>query len=1272
MSEASNIKVTIKLPNVTANYSSNVSKNSSSTKSGNDSKDNDKLVFQFSRDTNIKTVLDVLGIANQTKYLNNISLKLDGKILNEDDSLAQIIDEKTNEITVAVELKPYTTREVLNHVMILREFMGFSTETDDNLFEFAISTGINFNKLPLDPVKDKREEEVFEEVNQPEQKKNVFKIPQEEKNNTCKKIKDIFTSFENPNVKELLTVESNLITPCVRSLHLSQYNPVPGFYQSKGHLLYLQIITLEGENFHITSTPSGFYINRSTNTKFDPSHRTFEDAPQLNGKVYYNLFNLLAAHSKKFVFHVESMESKLGKLESVSYVKPQTTFLHKPWLVSTNPNNGNNDYFRLQHESIENRLSTERKFNDEFQAIKDIPILTLSNRLDSERLMAKLIHEFSVAATKGAMSILAKNVIPMNPESPEMEQIYLKDNIFYSFVSDVSGNYKDKGGNEAARVAANQDLLTISALNRVGLSDVRYLLTTIVDYADKRLLAQTPVPGLLDTMGAELVKDATTGKETYKDLESDIVVTYGLDESTGKVVQNKEFDDLLSKEFAKVFHLKKNNDDDVIFSSQSKGIIGLDKRHYVLDLANTYPLDINFVREHYDNASTEDRYPHRQTLLRPELIESWWSSKVDSTDNLDSSKAYDEGMFTYNPDAYQIEGVEDKTVDEISDYLVKTVIPTFVDDYVKANVSPPYNGEHLVDALHKNGINVRYIGKVAQTAQSILDEQITKHEERLKEIIVSNKEYEDWEASYLVKVEKMIKERQEEINRYVQAGKDVPKELTEDLKLDDSEIMKPTNDPAVLISRDELIPLIKISEVEMIARSVKHVLKKYSRELPVIIVSSLVAYVFNLLFGTSYNENPVAEEIDEFYAVAQYSFSKLTREDLVADIIKEVHLRFRYDLTIETLNDHLSYTSLLMREISYRFGIQWLNKNYFYTKDQFEEFKSHQDKKVRQKIVAPTTTFSKDDLVIIPRVKSSSFSSITSEKYWKEGTTLVTEGKQQEGLTLMAQSIAIVEEVQGIVHRDVAEKYLTMASIYSKCSLVAEAVAFIRKACVIYERVSGIDSFETIRALYNLSLLELANESPYNSTVIFNRIVQIMNAYNLHELHHPNSTAIFNYLEQIALGCEDMKLTIEILNKLSDFIVSIDGKDAIAYAYVQSQLGNLYATAKDYRAALEHISYAKNIFFNELGSNHTTTASSKQWINGLSNLIKDIHQKKQLNEDQMGAAGIQPGSTKKSHKKKTDSPNAELAEKSVDELLDFIEGDERKSSKKNKKKHSKK
>ena len=88
------------------------------------------------------------------------------------------------------------------------------------------------------------------------------------------------------------------------------------------------------------------------------------------------------------------------------------------------------------------------------------------------------------------------------------------------------------------------------------------------------------------------------------------------------------------------------------------------------------------------------------------------------------------------------------------------------------------------------------------------------------------------------------------INKLVQEGKDVPKELTEDLKLNDEEIKKPTDGKPVVVAYDELLPLIKIAELEIVSRSLKHVLKDLSKDVPVVLVPSLVAYVFNMLVGT--------------------------------------------------------------------------------------------------------------------------------------------------------------------------------------------------------------------------------------------------------------------------------------------------------------------------------------------------------------------------------------------------------------------------------------
>ena len=1289
-----NVKVNIKLPNIHAHHH------------GKKAAVAEKLALQFNKDTKVQTIIDVLGVAKQTKYLTNIQLRHNDAVLLDEQTLVELTSENAIEkdipIDISVEALPYTTSAALRHAVTTRELIGFTSELEDGLSDFAVSGGSKFDAMGLSAIrprkteeekkkeaeaaaeKDKNDKRTPEEKKKAEEKKKHFlDVTDEEKEATAKAVRELLKVDKDTSAKQFFATNGSLITPCVRSLNLSQYNPVPAFNRSQGHLLYLQIVTLEGESMHVTATPSGFYVNKSTNTKFDPSLRVAAENEYDNGKsrhghkhgasadnvsshetTFYSLYDLLAAHSKNFISHIEKLDAKLSTMENAAYVKPQTGYLCKPWIISAVPTN-TGDYTKLQEAYVNNIVNPERVYNDEFQAVRDLPSESLVSRMEIERLTAKLIHEFSTVATAGAMDIFQGNTTAMDPDAPENDRIYLKDDIFYSFVSDALGNFSDNGGDEAARAASNQDLLTISVLNRMGLKDVRHLLTTIVDFGGKRLLAQTPVPGLLGSMGAEVVKDAATGKETLQDMESDIIVNYGFDENTNKVVHDQKFDDLLAKDFAKVFHLKKNNDKDVWFSSKSKGIVGSDKRSYVLDLANTYPIDINFAREHFDNVASEaDRYPHRQTLVRPELVEKWWNSKVQAEKDLTADEAYNKDMFSYQCDAYQVDGVEDKTVDDISDYLNNEVITGVVDDFAAGNVTEPYSGDHLIDTLHKNGINARYLGKIIEIAQAKLDKEEKEHDEKLKEIETSNAEYDAWEVSYLNKIQAMIKERQDKINELYHAGKEIPKELKEDLKLDENEIRKPTKGEPMAVRRDELLPVISMAHIEIISRALKHIFRAYSKELPISVISSMAAYFLNLLFGSEYNASPVAETVDEFFESASYAFTSVTRDSLIEEIAKQAKLRFRIDLTADVIEKYLSFKLLMIKQICSKFGIQLINNTYFFNKAEFEDYKNAQDKKVRAKLVEPVSTFSKNDMIIIPVSKSSDYTSIISEEFWNQGTILLTEEKNNDALTLMAQAITILEEVKGVVHPEVAEKYLAMATVYSRMKLLPEAIAFCRKACIIYERTKGIDSFELIRALNNLALLELSNESPLNASIVYKRIIEQATLFQLNDAHHPIAASVLNNLEQVALGTNNLKLTTEVLQHLADLIVQLDGKNAVAYGFTESRLGNLFASSNEFQAALDHIVRAEAIFTKELGSNDHLTASAKQWINGLTNVLNEQRQQKILQGNQNDANSTPAVPHKKSNGKKAPAPKPELAEKSVDELLDFIEGDDGKKAKK--------
>ena len=104
----------------------------------------------------------------------------------------------------------------------------------------------------------------------------------------------------------------------------------------------------------------------------------------------------------------------------------------------------------------------------------------------------------------------------------------------------------------------------------------------------------------------------------------------------------------------------------------------------------------------------------------------------------------------------------------------------------------------------------------------------------------------------------------------------------------------------------------------------------------------------------------------------------------------------------------------------------------------------------------------------------------------------------------------------------------------------------------------------------------------------------------------------------------------------------------------------------------EHIIKAKGIFSTELGLNDETTANSKQWIETIQSIIAKQQQEKKAKLGHQKTLTTPPSSQ---NGKKTVANNPDLANKSVDELLRFIEGESSatkgKTSKKSKKKHGK-
>ncbi len=518
---------------------------------------------------------------------------------------------------------------------------------------------------------------------------------------------NIFSNYSVDNVEALDAVwgDSKIDLPpvCLKNLGLSQYHPPPRQLRLQGHLLYLTLTTLEDEHYHITSDVSGFYLNNSSSSEFDPSRR-----PRGKDHFSHSLISLLMTVSHLFVKGLQTLRSSSRdplQSDMISNVIPAS-----PWVVR--PERTQPDLSSTQDVVLS--LGTDlvyglRDWNEEIQSTRSLPNETIQDRILRERLLAKIFAEFTSACVAGATFIARGEVMPMNPEEPSALHLFSYNNIFFSRGLDGSELFKDQGGDEAARVAVIKDVMGLRLVNKLDVDGLATIGTVVVDYMGQRIVGQSIVPGIFrqqDEGGSQIV--------------------YGGREGTYSTV-DEQFPKLLGK-VASALHIKEHivhNDDGserkLFTGVDVKGVNGADGRKYLLDLFRMTPVDVEFAKE------VEDlEYPHKMTLLRPELVEefhrvrinAWFQDRRDEvrgTGEAPEDLEIDTSDFelSMNPDAYVLPDVEDDDVIAASQFLRDKVIPDLIADFETQRTGMPIDGSALTSILHGRGINVRYLGRIA-------------------------------------------------------------------------------------------------------------------------------------------------------------------------------------------------------------------------------------------------------------------------------------------------------------------------------------------------------------------------------------------------------------------------------------------------------------------------------------------------------------------------------------------------------------------------------
>lgn len=1137
-------------------------------------------------------------------------LEFNGKRINDFVELSEVPDLKADSEIVLVE-DPYTEKEARMHIVRTRELLGAAGDRIDNIQ--GVSAGLSLHDSISEAA-----------VAAAEKEHSLFNY-----------------DIAGPSsLKTILPREEAPLPKTIKSISLSTWNPPPYHLRQKGHLLYLQLTTNEGEQFQITSHVSGFYVNKCSNAKFDPLPKT---TPKKGSA--HSLITLISQLSPSFESAFQELQEANNKKDLLTTFPFQNAIPNNPWLVtspSANANAHQPDITRSQENYLiagVDNAETLRDWNEEFQTTRELPRDTVQDRVFRERLTSKLFADYNEAAARGAVLVARGEVPPLNPTEDRDAQIFVYNNIFYSFGADGVGTFTSEGGDEAARVAVGKDVLGIKAVNQLDINGLFTPGTVVVDYMGKRIVGQSIVPGIF--------KQREPGEHQ---------IDYGGVEGKDVVATHPDFKPVFEK-LSKALRIKQhavwdkeNARHDLEGSVETKGLLGTDGRKYVLDLYRVTPLDVSWQEE-----EGNDAYPHQMSVLRLELVESYWRHKMSQYVKAEvetrrkekeaakaknsESKEQEEGEKTeeqpeqervdisgfnlaLNPDVFSGQipqtaeekeqwAQDEKEVRETCDFLRTKVIPELVQDLHDGDVGFPMDGQSVSQLLHKRGINIRYLGKVAQ----------------------------------------LSKDKGSRLNA-----------------------------------------LTTLVVQEMITRAFKHIANRYLRNVPAPFTGSCAAHLLNCLLGADVNASPRADidkSLREIYPEGDFSFEKLDPATLRAEIEQQVKIRYRFTLESDWFNSlrHLQ----LLRDISNRLGLQLGARDFAFSKSQLpvvpqavngangasEEAKSSSSKKKKKggdsanaanRPAAdnkPAVTFVPDDIVnIVPLVKDASPRSSLAEEALEAGRISLMQNQKQLGQELILESLSLHEQIYGILHPEVAKLYHQLSMLYYQTDEKEAAVELARKSVIVTERTLGVDSHDTILAYLNLSLFEHASGNTKTALAYIRHAMDLWKI--IYGASHPDSITTMNnaavmlqHLKQYSDSRKWFEASLLVCEELF-------GKQSINTATILFQLAQALALDQDSKGAVVKMREAYNIFLGQLGPNDRNTKEAETWLEQLTqNAVsiakhaKDI-QARRLRRINMASRVSSLGTMVQPQVGQSASQTAGVGgsgmdARSIDELMKFIE-----------------
>lgn len=519
--------------------------------------------------------------------------------------------------------------------------------------------------------------------------------------------------------------------------------PKTTFNKDKGDLLYIYIKlnTDINNEFYITCNCNGFIIDNSIiyyktlplllinnneefriNWKLITDKYYLDNKNNLNNKFNLNVYNNLNfspyvyINTKSNEFNDKREEELLNKL---SDVLPNS-------YSENNINNSNRDW------------------NEELQTARELSTNTNSEKILKDVTISNILNDFNNCVINGAIGIINGLISPLNTSNSKHfhnQSIYVHNGILFTKYLDSNESFEDIDRYDAAHLSVSKDLINNIYINKLNLKNINTVAMAIIDYHGHRISAQSIIPGLISN-SLSLEKMLVSGS-----LNDDKLI-----------VSNKEFNQNvkeLSNKLNLSSHIIKdinNKEHEFNLSVNTKGIKGTDNRKYIVDLYRCTPMDIGFIKMIQKNQKQENKeysnYPHQLTLIRLELLQNFIKNEfneylkykaeehnkfkelnkkkknknilqdnrngvfkvIGTKDGLDLNLNLNPDIGTKLLPIDEMKDIDKKKFELIFDYLMNKVIPKYVLEFIKDSKNIPIDSLALINGIHKQGINIRYLG----------------------------------------------------------------------------------------------------------------------------------------------------------------------------------------------------------------------------------------------------------------------------------------------------------------------------------------------------------------------------------------------------------------------------------------------------------------------------------------------------------------------------------------------------------------------------------